>query len=328
MKQLTCTPALSIVNGQPVASSLDVARHFGKSHSQVLRDIRRAASQAPETAGLDFMFSTRGNARGRRQTVCHLGQDGFAAVVAGYTGQNAARLKAAYLERYRELEGAPAGNGAPGLPAHAQREPQAPGRADDLGEPAGIRPAIRTTIRAGRRRALPHRPPARPDFRQTGLPKPCGPQTTAERGFVSSKPSGRPAPDAEAQALAADPAIDRPDALFLRDVYVKVRELQSEWAETSQAFALARELMHELDRLTWPVSRLAQERITGQPFGAPKDYALDQLVEALSGGGEAERALNLAQDRVRRQFNLALNLLNALNGGSLHCGSDQPIWFL
>jgi|GEM_PF-2044971 len=128
MTELVFSPSLSVSQGRPVVSSIAVADHFGKRHANVIRDIRRVASEVSETfSQLNFEFSEYIDETGRSLPMCELSKDGFTIVVMGYTGKEAMARKEAYITRFNEMEAALL-NGTHGEPVSI---PLTPSTADD-----------------------------------------------------------------------------------------------------------------------------------------------------------------------------------------------------
>ncbi len=93
-----------IENGRPVTDSLAIAEAFGKSHDNVLRDIR-SLECSQEFSLLNFEESTYTNDRGRTYPKYLITQDGFAFLVTGYTGKEAARFKEMYINEFNRMKG-------------------------------------------------------------------------------------------------------------------------------------------------------------------------------------------------------------------------------
>lgn len=99
---ISVVPSVELVDGQPMASSLNVAKHFGKRHDHVLRDIK-ALECSPEFAARNFARSEYVDRSGRTQKAFRMTRDGFIFLVMGYTGRTAAAMKEAYIQRFNEL---------------------------------------------------------------------------------------------------------------------------------------------------------------------------------------------------------------------------------
>jgi len=98
------TPDVSIVDGVPKTTSVDVARIFRKEHKHVLRDIQ--ALDCSE----EFRVSNFGHTPyihpQNKQTypMVTMTKDGFTFLAMGYTGKEAAKFKEAYIKRFNEME--------------------------------------------------------------------------------------------------------------------------------------------------------------------------------------------------------------------------------
>lgn len=92
-----------IDNGQPVTDSLVVAETFGKRHDDVLKSIRELDC-SEEFSLRNFSESTYINERGRTYPKFLMTQDGFAFLVMGYTGKEAARFKEMYINEFNRMK--------------------------------------------------------------------------------------------------------------------------------------------------------------------------------------------------------------------------------
>lgn len=95
----------------PVVSSLDVARHFQRRHSHILRDIDRLRSILPKSfcepnLGLTFNEVPGPNGGVRREKSYLLTRDAFSLLVMGMTGKAAIMWKLRYIEAFNALEAA------------------------------------------------------------------------------------------------------------------------------------------------------------------------------------------------------------------------------
>jgi Rha family phage regulatory protein len=103
------TPALAVVDGIATVSSLEVARHFGKMHKNVLRDIEALAAFCDaEFHRLNFEPMIREYAIGKGATASgptyNLTRDGFALLAMGFTGEKAVAFKVAYIKAFNRME--------------------------------------------------------------------------------------------------------------------------------------------------------------------------------------------------------------------------------
>lgn len=90
-------------NGQPVASSRDIAEHFGKGHNHVLRDID-ALKQDVSNFGQMFFQVTVPDSYGRPQRAYVMNRDGFTLLAMGFTGKDALEWKLRYIEAFNNME--------------------------------------------------------------------------------------------------------------------------------------------------------------------------------------------------------------------------------
>lgn len=98
-------PAISLKEGQPKASSLDVAAHFEKAHKDVLRSIDNAVeSCGREFSERNFTPSSYVDASGRSLRCFDLSRDGFSLVAMGFTGSAAMAWKVRYIEAFNAME--------------------------------------------------------------------------------------------------------------------------------------------------------------------------------------------------------------------------------
>ena len=133
-------PAITIVNGKAVTSSLTIATLFGKRHTHILRNIETLIADAkaikPEypysssnfmqsktqfDAGnsiepnfglneygrftkLNFELSEYTDSIGRKLPAYNITRDGFTLLAMGFTGQKALQFKLAYIEAFNKME--------------------------------------------------------------------------------------------------------------------------------------------------------------------------------------------------------------------------------
>ncbi len=108
MTGLIPSPQISLVEGRPAVTSLDVSQHFGKRHDSVIRDIRRIMSEMPEDLRHHNFVATFRTVAGpnnsqRQEEYFIIYQDGFMLLVMGYTGAKAMQIKIAYIIRFNEM---------------------------------------------------------------------------------------------------------------------------------------------------------------------------------------------------------------------------------
>lgn len=93
---------LSTQNGEPVASSRDVAKRFGKEHKNVMQAV---ANLVAENSAAKSMFhpATFEN-RGKKYPMYLMNRDGFSLLAMGFTGKEAVQWKLKYIQAFNEME--------------------------------------------------------------------------------------------------------------------------------------------------------------------------------------------------------------------------------
>jgi anti-repressor protein len=91
-----------IQHNRPVTDSLLVAETFGKRHDNVIRDIKELECSS-EFSLLNFEESSYTAGNGQSYTKYLITQDGFAFLVMGYTGKEAARFKEMYITEFNRM---------------------------------------------------------------------------------------------------------------------------------------------------------------------------------------------------------------------------------
>ncbi len=98
-------PKLKVIHGHAYASSLDVARHFHKSHDNVLKAIRNKIADCSEAfSAVNFNGSTYIGRNGKEHPIYNLTRDGFSMVAMSFTGTEAAVWQEAYITAFNEME--------------------------------------------------------------------------------------------------------------------------------------------------------------------------------------------------------------------------------
>ena len=94
---------IQMINGIPMVSSLDVAKHFGKLHKNVLRSIQ--SLEIPEDFNrLNFEPVEYKDGKGEIRNAYMMTKDGFVLLVMSFTGAKANATKIAYINRFNEME--------------------------------------------------------------------------------------------------------------------------------------------------------------------------------------------------------------------------------
>ena len=97
------------VDGVPMVSSLVVAEHFGKRHSNVLRDIDNLLqdmakinnSKLSREIFQEYQFF---NSRNRPYRACMMTRDGFSLLTMGFTGDKALEWKLKFISTFNAME--------------------------------------------------------------------------------------------------------------------------------------------------------------------------------------------------------------------------------
>lgn len=93
---------LSTQNGEPVASSRDVAKRFGKEHKHVLAAIRQIL--VAENSATKFFHEGTFEYRGQKFPEYLMNRDGFSMLAMGFTGKEAVQWKLKYIEAFNQME--------------------------------------------------------------------------------------------------------------------------------------------------------------------------------------------------------------------------------
>ena len=96
---------LSTQNGEPVASSRQIAESFGKEHKHVLRDIENLIG-GESKIGLSSMFfkSEYISTQNKKLPEYLMNRDGFTLLAMGFTGKAALEWKLKYIAAFNEME--------------------------------------------------------------------------------------------------------------------------------------------------------------------------------------------------------------------------------
>ena len=106
-------PVLAVVDGIPTTTSVEVAKHFGKRHDDVLRRIRNLLEQLPADhhhnfAEMVYEVPIQGArnfaATSRQDPAYRISRDGFTLLAMGFTGKKALAFKLAYIDAFNRME--------------------------------------------------------------------------------------------------------------------------------------------------------------------------------------------------------------------------------
>lgn len=97
---------LSTQNGEPVASSRDVAKRFGKRHDHVIRDIEELIKGFPKNGDTPMFFKTEYTHPQNHQKypMYLMNRDGFSLLAMGFTGKEAVQWKLKYIAAFNAME--------------------------------------------------------------------------------------------------------------------------------------------------------------------------------------------------------------------------------
>lgn len=97
------TPNLTIIDGQVKTTSVAIAELFGKNHKDVLRAIDNLECST-EFAGRNFALSSYRGMDNAGVRCFDITRDGMVFLIMGFTGQNAAMFKEAYILAFNKME--------------------------------------------------------------------------------------------------------------------------------------------------------------------------------------------------------------------------------
>ena len=98
-------PLVEVKDGKVIATSLRVAEVFGKRHNDVLRSISRLGC-SDEFNQRNFARVEYLDAKGESRPMVEMTRDGWAFLVMGFTGAEAAAWKEQYIAQFNAMEGA------------------------------------------------------------------------------------------------------------------------------------------------------------------------------------------------------------------------------
>ena len=94
---------LSTQNGEPVASSRQIAESFEKRHDHVMRDIDTIKKDVPNFGEM-FFEKEAPDSYGRPQRTYLMNRDGFTLLAMGFTGKAALEWKLKYIAAFNAME--------------------------------------------------------------------------------------------------------------------------------------------------------------------------------------------------------------------------------
>lgn len=93
---------LSTQNGEPVASSRQIAESFGKEHKHVLDAVKNLVAE--NSAAKSMFYETTFENRGKQYPMYLMNRDGFTLLAMGFTGKAALEWKLKYIQAFNEME--------------------------------------------------------------------------------------------------------------------------------------------------------------------------------------------------------------------------------
>lgn len=93
---------LSTQNGEPVASSRQIAENFGKEHKNVIQAVANLVAE--NSAAKSMFYETTFENRGKQYPMYLMNRDGFSLLVMGFTGKAALEWKLKYIQAFNEME--------------------------------------------------------------------------------------------------------------------------------------------------------------------------------------------------------------------------------
>lgn len=107
MTALSQKPSVKLVDGKPTTTSQQVAKFFRKEHYRVLRAIKNLDCSAEFRAanfGVTLITVEMPNGATRQDTSCLITKNGFMFLAMGFTGEEAAKWKEAYIAEFDRMD--------------------------------------------------------------------------------------------------------------------------------------------------------------------------------------------------------------------------------
>ncbi len=90
-------------DGTVYATSLLVAKDFGKQHKHVLESINKLVKDEPKSRPM-FLEGSKPDSYGRPRKMYYMTKDGFTLLAMGFTGKKALQFKLDYIQTFNEME--------------------------------------------------------------------------------------------------------------------------------------------------------------------------------------------------------------------------------
>lgn len=94
---------ITVNNGQPVVSSVDIAEHFCKEHKNVLQTIENITAENSAVTPM-FYKTTYKAGTGKQYPMYLMNRDGFSLLCMGFTGAKALEWKLKYIDAFNKME--------------------------------------------------------------------------------------------------------------------------------------------------------------------------------------------------------------------------------
>lgn len=96
---------IELKNQEAVTTSIQVAEHFGKRHSDILEKIGTIiANDSTEKSVQCFRLSNYTDYSGKKNPMYYMNRDGFSFLVMGFTGKKANEWKWKYIDAFNRME--------------------------------------------------------------------------------------------------------------------------------------------------------------------------------------------------------------------------------
>jgi len=96
-------PVVQITNDQITTTSIDIAKHFGKRHADVLRRVEKLGCSA-KFSERNFALAEYKDEQDKARPMYRITRDGFVFLAIGFTGSKAAQFKEAYINAFNQME--------------------------------------------------------------------------------------------------------------------------------------------------------------------------------------------------------------------------------
>lgn len=95
---------VTLIDGVPAVDSKVIADAFGKTHRNVLVDIRKLVSDTGDFGEHNFLLSEYTSLQNKKLPCYMMTRDGFALLAMGFTGKEALAWKVKYIQAFNAME--------------------------------------------------------------------------------------------------------------------------------------------------------------------------------------------------------------------------------